>query len=196
MNKFSSVILAVVFTVLVSLSTFAQPAAQVKIGLINTGAFGDEKSGITKYISAVKKINADFASVQTELETMNNRLTALSKEIQAFQDQAAKGTVPIEKNAAQAKVDEAEKLQRDIKFKSEDAKARYEKRQQVDLGPVTDDIGKGIDEFAKKNGYGAIFDVSKLAENGILLFLADGADVTKEFVTFYNARTVTVAPPK
>jgi len=38
---------------------------------------------------------------------MNNRLTALSKEIQTVQDQAAKGTIPIDKNAAQAKVDEA-----------------------------------------------------------------------------------------
>src|SRR5260221_9405361 len=165
MTKFNSLILGIVFTILFSLSTFAQPAVQVKIALINTNAFVDEKAGITKYIAAVKKINFEFGPAQTELDTMNTRLTNLSKEIQTLQDQAAKGTVPIDKNAAQAKVDEADKLQRDIKFKSEDAKARYEKQQQIVLGPVMDDIGKGIDEFAKKNGYGAVFDVSKLAEN-------------------------------
>ena len=196
MKKISYVILAVLFAILFSLSVFAQPAAPLKIALINTNAFGDEKAGITKYVGAVKTINAQFALVQSELETMNNRLNTLAKEIQTAREQAASGKVPVDEKATQAKVDEAEKLQRDIKFKSEDAKARYEKQQQVILGPVMDDIGKGIDEFAKKNGFGAIFDVSKLADNGVLLFLADGADVTKEFIAFYNARPTPAATPK
>src|SRR5260370_36159905 len=131
MNKFSSVILAVIFAILFSLSAFAQPAAPLKIVLINTNAFGDEKTGLTKYIGAVKTVNAQLASVQTELETMNTRLNTLAKDIQTAREQVASGKVPVDEKALQAKVDEAEKLQRDIKFKSEDAKARYEKHQQA-----------------------------------------------------------------
>ena len=125
MKKFCSIIAAVIFTVLFSIPAIAQPTAPAKIVLINSFAFGDEKAGVTKYTDAVKRINAEFAPVQKELETMNTKLNTLAKEIQMIRDQSASGIVPMDQKAAQAKVDEAEKLQRDIKFKSEDAKARY-----------------------------------------------------------------------
>ena len=130
---------------------------------------------------------------------MNTKLQALAKEIQTLRDQAAGGKVPIDEKAAQAKVDEAEKLQRDIKFKSEDAKARYEKRQQAVIGPVMQDIGKALQEFAKQKGYMFIFDIAK-DDQGFLVAIGDEkADVTKDFVIFYNARpatTATTATPK
>jgi Skp family chaperone for outer membrane proteins len=185
-------------TALFAVSAFAQ-TAPVKIAVINTYAFGDEKAGITKYIGAVKTINAEFAPVETELQTMNTKLNGLAKDIQTLRDQASAGKVPIDEKAAQAKVEEAEKLQRDIKFKSEDAKARYERRQQAVMGPVMQDIGKALQEFAKTKGYTLIFDIAK-DENGFLLAIGDEkVDVTKDFITFYNARpatTATTATPK
>jgi Skp family chaperone for outer membrane proteins len=190
-----SLFLAALFAV----SAFAQTTAPVKIAVINTYAFGDEKAGITKYIGAVKTINTEFQPLQTELDTMNTKLNGLAKEIQTIRDQAAGGKVPIDEKAAQAKVDEAEKLQRDIKFKQEDAKARYERRQQAVMGPVMQDIGKALQEYAKQKGYTVIFDIAK-DEAGFLLAVGDEkADVTKDFITFYNARpaaTATTATPK
>ncbi len=195
-----SIFLAAVFSVSIfAQAGGAQPATAGKIVVINTYAFGDEKAGITKYIGAIKTLNAEFAPAQTELETMNTKLQALAKEIQTLRDQAAGGKVPIDEKAAQAKVDEAEKLQRDIKFKSEDAKARYEKRQQAVIGPVMQDIGKALQEFAKQKGYMFIFDIAK-DDQGFLVAIGDEkADVTKDFVIFYNARpatTATTATPK
>ena len=58
--------------------------------------------------------------------------------------------------------------------------------------PISKEIGKAIDEFAKKNGYSVIMDTSKLAD--AMLFYAEAADSTKDFVTFFNARTP-AAPP-
>jgi Skp family chaperone for outer membrane proteins len=185
-------------TALFAVSALAQ-SAPVKIAVINTYAFGDEKAGITKYIGAVKTINAEFAPVETELQTMNTKLNGLAKDIQTLRDQASAGKVPIDEKAAQAKVEEAEKLQRDIKFKSEDAKARYERRQQAVMGPVMQDIGKALQDYAKQKGYTLIFDIAK-DENGLLLAIGDEkVDVTKDFITFYNARpatTATTATPK
>ncbi len=193
-----SLFLAAVFSVSAIAQTGA-PATSGKIVVINTYAFGDEKAGITKYISAFKTLNAEFTPLENELQTMNTKLTALAKEIQTLRDQAAGGKVPIDEKAAQAKVDEAEKLQRDIKFKSEDAKARYERRQQAIIGPVMQDIGKALQEFAKQKGYMFIFDIAK-DDQGFLVAIGDEkADVTKDFVTFYNARpatTATTATPK
>jgi Skp family chaperone for outer membrane proteins len=190
-----SLFVAALFT----MSAIAQPAAPSKIAVINTFAFGDEKAGINKYVGAVKTINAEFAPVQTELETLSTKLNTLAKEIQTLRDQAAGGKVPIDEKAAQSKVDEAEKLQRDIKFKQEDAKARLERRQQAVMGPVMQDIGKALQEFAKQKGFTVIFDIAK-DEQGFLLAIGDDkADVTKDFIVFYNARpagTAATTTPK
>lgn len=199
MKRVSLSIVSVVFAAVFAVSSFAQnsgaaqPAGPVKIGIINTFAFGDEKAGITKYINALKAINTEFTPTQTELDTMNTRLTNLAKEIQVFRDQASTGKVPIDEKTVQAKVDEAEKLQRDLKFKQEDAKARYEKRQQVVIGPVMQDIGKALQDFAKQKGFTLLLDIAK-DEVGLVLAVGDEKiDVTKDFITYYNARPATTA---
>ena len=62
--------------------------------------------------------------------------------------------------------------------------------------PITQDISKAIEEFAKQQGYSAIFDVAKMAETGALLFLTETAEATNQFIVFYNARPATAAAPK
>ncbi len=199
MKRGSLFVVSLVFAAVFAVSSFAQnggaaqPAGPLKIGIINTFAFGDEKAGITKYINALKAINTEFTPTQTELDTMNTRLSNLAKEIQVFRDQATAGRVPIDEKTVQAKVDEAEKLQRDLKFKQEDAKARYEKRQQAVIGPVMQDIGKALQDFAKQKGFTLLLDIAK-DEAGLLLAIGDDKiDVTKDFITFYNARPATTA---
>lgn len=176
-----------------------QPAAPLKIGIINSNAFADEKAGITKFVNALKSLNAEFAPLQTELQTMGTRLNALAKEVQLFRDQAAGGKIPVDEKAAQAKYDEAEKLQRDIKFKEEDAKARYQRRFQAVMDPLQEDISKAANDFAKQKGYTFILDFAK-DNMGLLIAVGDDkVDVTKDFITYYNTRpatTATTAVPK
>jgi Skp family chaperone for outer membrane proteins len=190
------------FTALFAISAFAQAGAQSagagKIVVINTLAFDDPKAGagITKYVSAMNTLETEFKPVQTELETMSVKLQNLSKEIQTLN---GAGKVPVNQASVQAKIDEGEKLQRDLKFKQEDAKVRFEKRQQALLAPVMQDIYKAVSEFQKKNGYLLVLDISKMADNGTVLAMDETADVTKAFITFYNARpagTATAAAPK
>src|SRR5215207_8075958 len=95
-----SLFLAALFAV----SAFAQATAPVKIAVINTYAFGDEKAGITKYIGAVKTINTEFQPLQTELDGLNTKLNGLAKEIENLRQQASAGKVPIDEKTAQAKV--------------------------------------------------------------------------------------------
>ncbi|HLA94515.1 MAG TPA: OmpH family outer membrane protein, partial [Pyrinomonadaceae bacterium] len=95
-----------------------------------------------------------------------------------------------------AKQDEGEQLQRKLGYDKTDLEGAIAKRRKVLISPISQDIGKAIDEFGKKNGYAAVFDVSKMGDSGALLFLAESADVTKEFITFYNARPASATPPK
>lgn len=169
-------------TLLLSVLSNAQ-APSSRIGLVNSNGFGDEKTGITKYVNALKALKAEFTPLQTELTTMNARLKTLSTELDKL-----RGTAAATGAAAQAKVDEAEKLQRDIKFKADDATSRYSKREQVVLGPVLQSIGTGLQDFAKQKGYVLIFDPSR-DQNGFLIAIGDqSADITKEFILFFNAR--------
>lgn len=196
---------ALFLTALFAVSSFAQatgaPTANSgKIAVIVTYAFGDEKAGITKYINAEKALNAEFKPIDDELKTMNTKLQGLATEIENLRKLAATNPKAVDEKSAQAKVDEAEKLQRDMKFKADNAKISFEKRQQAVMGPVMQDIGKALQEFTKQKGYLMILDAGKLEESGILLGIGDEkVDVTKEFVTFYNARpatTATTAAPK
>lgn len=191
MNKFSSIFTSVFFTFLFSISALAQ-IAPVKIVFVNTDAFYDEKLGVTKLVIASKQLDAEFAVRIKELADGNVRLQAISKELESLQKLPA---VQANEVTFNAKRDEGERLQRELTYKKTDLESAIAKRREVLIAPISRDIGKGIDEFAKKNSYGAILDVSKLGESGILLFLAESADVTKEFITFFNLRpTPTVAP--
>ena len=112
-----------------------------------------------------------------------------------MQQQAAKGT-PIAPQTIQAKIDQLDQLKKQAQRETEDAQAAYQKRRQELFGPLQDDVGKALDAFAKARGITMILDGSQV--QGIL-YAADGLDVTKAFISEYNAKnpaTAAVTPPK
>jgi Skp family chaperone for outer membrane proteins len=192
MKTFRLFAVASVFAALFAVSAFAQ--TQVKIGLINTLAFDDAKEGITKYVTAMNNLETEFKPDNTTLQTLGTRIQNLQKEIEVFQKQIQEGKVPVDQKTVNAKVEEYDKLVREFKFKEEDAKARFQRREQALMGPLQQDIGKAMQEFAKQKGYTIILDVAKLGNAGLILAIGDDkADITKEFIVFYNARPAATA---
>ena len=62
------------------------------------------------------------------------------------------------------------------------------------MGPIRAEIGKALQDFANQKGYALILDAAKLDGAGLILaFDAAKVDVTKEFITFFNARPATTA---
>lgn len=195
MKSIRLIAVGIFLAAITTVSAFAQgttPASPSKIGIIDTGAFGDSKEGITKYIAAANQINTEFKPAVTELQNLGTRIENLEKELTVLQDQANKGTVPIDRNAANAKAEEYDKLKRDYKFKEEDLKAKIDRRQQAVLIPIMQDIYKAAQDYAKQKGFTMIIDITK---DDKLLFMAldEKADITKDFITFYNARPATTA---
>ena len=190
-------IFAAIFSVTASAQT-ATPAAP-RIVVIDTTAFGAQQGGITKYVNALTSLENEFKPAQNELNTMATRIETLQKEIEALRQQAATGKVPIDQNAAAKKVEELEKTQREAKFKQEDATARFERRRAEVLAPITQDIGKAIGEYSQQKGYDIVVDLSR-DEAAIFLWVNQAkTDITKEFITFYNARpagAATAAAPR
>ena len=191
MKTFRLIAVSAIFAAIFAVSAFAQTAA--KIGLINTQAFDDDKVGITKYVAALNSLDTEFKPVYTELQTMQTNLLALQKELNGYKEILDKGgKIPISDADVNKKVEALDKMDRELKFKTDDAKVRYQRREAAVLGPIRQDIGNAVQEYTKKNGYVLIIDVSK-DQTGMILGLDEAADVTKQFILFYNARPATTA---
>jgi len=199
MKTFCSIVAVFAFAAFFAVSAYAQAAATTpKIGIVNTGAF-DTKEGITKYVNAMNTLEVQMKPELTALQTMNNRIQALQKELEGFKKQLEDPSpkVPIDKTkiqaSAQTKYEEYQKLGLEFEYKQKEYKASLERRELSIMSPIRQDIGNALQEFGKKNGYMMILDASKLDQNGLLLAFDPKFDVTKEFITFFNTRPATTA---
>jgi len=197
MRKFNILGLCVLFAAMFAVSAQAQLPAAGKIGLVDTGAFFEDKpgAGIPKLKNAVQSVNAEFKKV-------NDDLTALSTQYQQKVDEYNKlknSTVPVDN--LQQKADAITDLETKIKRDQEDAKKRYDQRMGQVVDPINADIVKAMTDYAKQKGFAVILDGAKLEQAGVLLGFDDKYDITKDFITFYNGRTgaagttATTAPP-
>ncbi|MEP6786890.1 MAG: OmpH family outer membrane protein [Acidobacteriota bacterium] len=201
MKRISILAVSFVFAAVFAVSAFAQAGAQPapsKIGWIDTSAFADEKEGVTKYNNALKALQAEMKPRLTELQTIDTKIKTISDDLAKMQANTA---VPFDQKTALAKQDEGQKLQRDFDYKKKDYDAVLSKRSGEVLGPVSADISKAIQDFAKQKGYSVILDIAALANDNMIAILAmdASANVTKEFIAYYNTRpgtTATTTTPK
>ncbi len=160
----------------------AAPAAsaqlgEAKIALIDTGAFADEKQGIARMVAAVKRVEAQFQTVRTDLQGMRANLERLTKEIRDTQGVAAP-------DAIAKKTEQAEALDKEIKRKGEDAQANYQKAMRDALQPVQQDILKALEAYAKGRGITVIIDAAQVP----ILYATPNMDITAAFIADYNQR--------
>ncbi len=194
MKRFTTLVLSLVFAAVFAVSAFAQAGAQptlTKIGWIDTGAFADEKEGVTKYINALKALDNEMKPRVTELQGIQTKVQAIAKELDDWSKRPA--NVPVDQKAVLAKQDEGQSLQRTFEFKKKEYDAAVEKRSGEVLGPVSADISKAIQEFAKSKGYAVVLDIAALANANAILALDPSSNITKEFIAYYNARPATAA---
>ncbi len=186
MKTFRLMMVGAVLTGLFAVSASAQAAA-ANIAVINTLAFGADQGGITKYVNAQKRLDDEFKVENQQLTDIAKRINTLKEEIQKL-SAAVNPNVPVSTKSVNDKIAEHDNLTREYKFKQENAKAKYESRSEVVLGPVSEDIFNAMQVFAKQKGFAMILDAAKLDRAGLILAFDAKFDVTKEFITFYNAR--------
>ncbi len=192
MKSLFATVAGVVLCLTFAISASAQ-TGQLKIVVINTLEF-DGKDGIVKYTNAMTALENEFKPLDVELKALATKYENLGKELKVIQDQINAGTVPVNQQAAQTKLEEYQNLEIQIKRKQEDGKERFQRRQPQVLGPIQQDIGKAMQEFAAAKGYDLILDASMLDQQKILLaYIPNKVDVTKEFITFFNTRPATAA---
>jgi len=163
-----------------------------KIAVIFSEAFQDPKIGIAKFNVLQNQLVAEFKKPQDDL-------TAAAQRVQSLQDEITKlqgSTAPIDPKTIQAKVDQLDQLKKDSQRKLEDTQAAYQKRRTDLLTPLQEDVGKALDAFAKAHSITLIIDGSQVPG---VLFAAESMDVTKVFISEYNAKnpvTASTATPR
>lgn len=188
---------ALLATVAVSASAQQRPAAPAaapatqqatvavpdsKIAMIYSDAFMDPKTGIAKFNSLLSTLNREFQPRQTELQGLQTKINALTKEITDTQSVA-------DPNAIRAKRDQLEQLNIEFKRKGEDAEAAYTKRRQAIFLPLQQDIGKALEAFAKARGITVIVDGSQVP----VVYAADSIDITQAFINEFNSKNPATA---
>lgn len=197
MRKISMFAAAAVFAAMFTVAASAQTAAPAKIGLVNTSIFTNEKEGLKKVSAAVTQLNNRLRPMEQELTTLQTRIRTIEEDLRKLQ--AAAATAPINETTFTTKREEGAKLAREFEFKNKEYEAFREKVTNEILGPVNADIARALDEYAKQKGYMMIFDVVPLAQSSVLLSADASADITADFVAFYNARpagAATAANPR
>ncbi|HKE56190.1 MAG TPA: OmpH family outer membrane protein [Pyrinomonadaceae bacterium] len=153
-----------------------------KMALIYSADFQDPKNGITKFTSLVNTLNREFQPRQTELSTLQQKITTLGKEIESTQNVA-------DPKALAQKQEQLTQMQTELKRKGEDAQGAYDKRRQEIFGPLQEELGKALETFAKARGITVIVDASQVP----VLYAADSIDITKAFIADFNSKNPATA---
>lgn len=164
----------------------ARPAAgPANIAVIDSAAFADDKAGIARVMNAVRQLEAKYQPLRLELRGMRERLSTMRTDLQK------KAAIQDPKMTAQQR-DEAERLDIQIKRKTEDAQTSYQKESMAILEPLHKDIANSLAAYAQAKGISLLIDVNRVP----VIYAASSLDITKDFIAEYNRTHPATGAPR
>jgi len=193
--------LALALTVLVVArgSALAQAPAQTgasggqvpktKIAIIDVLAFRD---GIAELKVKYDKLQTEFAPRYRELEAMQSKLASQEKVLNENQN-----LTPQQAAKLQQEFQDGKKAYERLVQDSQDTAA---KREEQETGPTKEKLSKYLEQYCAKHGITYVFDGRALQETGVIIYAAQGANITDDFIKEYNKAfpdaSAKSAPPK
>jgi len=169
------------FAILAQTQTRPAPPP-ANIAIIDSSEFSDEKAGIARVRVAMQQIATKFDPLTAELRTMRERLNTMRSDIQ-------KKSQIQDANMTAQQTDEANRLEIQIKRKTEDAQTSYQKESAAVLNTLQSDIGNALTAYAQSRGITLLIDANRVP----IFYAAASLDITKDFINEYN-RTHPAAP--
>lgn len=154
-----------------------------KVAVIDSGMFQDEKQGITRVVTALKRLNVEFEPRIKELQN-------LDQQIQTAEASLQKAAPVQDPKVTQQQQDKIDAMKKDLQRKNEDYQAAAKKRLDDVRGPLYDDIGKALTAYAKAKGITLILDVNQVQG---LFVMSDAVDITAAFIADYNSKNPATA---
>lgn len=158
-----------------SAETVTPPAAPANIGIIDSSAFSDEKTGIARVMNAMKQLETKYQPLRAEIRGMRERLSTMRSDLQK------KRAIQDARTTAQ-QAEEADRLELQIKRKAEDAQASYQKDSMATLDPLQKDIANALNAYAQAKGITLVLDANRVP----IIYAATSLDITRDFISDYN----------
>jgi Skp family chaperone for outer membrane proteins len=187
MKTLRLIAVSMVFAALFAVSAMAQTSPSAKIALISTDQFYNPQGGITKIISAYKRLNDEMKPMADQINAKISQFDTLKKSYDTLVENAQKN-IPVKAEDVQSKRDQLQTLQTEIKRMQEDLKAKSEKREVEIMEPISKEIGDSLQAYAKQKGYTLVLDIGRMYNAQMVLYIDETTNITKEFITFYNAK--------
>jgi Skp family chaperone for outer membrane proteins len=150
-------------------------AAPGNIAVIDSTAFSNDKTGITRVMNAIKALEVKFQPLRTELRGMRDRLGTMRADIDK------KKTIQDQRMTAQ-QVEAANQLEIQIKRKAEDAQVSYQRESLAALEPLQKDIASALTAYSQSRGISLLIDLNRVP----VIYAAPTLDITRDFIADYN----------
>lgn len=133
----------------------------------------------------LEALQKKFEPTQTQLNTLNQEVENLKKQLQTQNDK-------LNEQTRSEMVKNIETKQKSLQRQVEDAQAEFQGQQNEIANRIGGKLLEVLDKFAKQNGYSMIIDVS--SQQSPVLWAAQNTDVTQEIVNSYNTQSGVPAP--
>ncbi len=147
-----------------------------KIAFVNTAAFGE---GIGELKILYDKMNAEFASRMSEMESMKSA-------IEAKQEQLNKNGAKLTPQQARKLQEDIEQLTKEGKRKQEDTQVDIQKREAEMTGATYGKINEFLNKYVTEKGITIVFSTLAVAEANLILYIDPKAEITQDFIASYN----------
>lgn len=158
------------------------PTAATKMGIVAIQqAIANTNEG-KKELDALQQ---RFSPKQVELKNQNDEVEKLKQQLQAQGDK-------LSEDARASQLRSIETKQKTLQRNLEDAQTEYQQAEQEVVNRLGTKMLKVLEQYALKNGYAVIMDVSN--PQTPVLYAAESTNITKELVDAYNAQSPVAAP--
>lgn len=159
----------------------AKAPALARVAYVNSNAFLDPATGIKQLVKVTQALELEFSPQQQELTLLQEKLRTIVAEINKLNSAATPDAKALEEKQTAGLA-----IQKEFQTKQQSSQQAFQKRQQELQGPVSLELGKELRVFAQERDITMLFDLAKLGD--ALLDAKPEADLTGDFVAFYNAK--------
>jgi Skp family chaperone for outer membrane proteins len=190
--KFLRLIALLVFPAVCSISALAQIPTPGQAGQAQKPVTSSGKPGVIRCINTSQfregilelKIKRD--KLNTEFDPKNQKLTNMQNEITSLENELQKQGDALTPQTREQKMRRLESLKRDYQYTADDTSAAAAQRWKDETAIIFDKMDKFFKDFAAKRNITIVVDIAAAAQSQVVLYVAPGMNVTKEFIDEYN----------
>jgi Skp family chaperone for outer membrane proteins len=135
---------------------------------------------------ALEALQKKYEPEQTHLKALNDEIENLKKQLQNDGPKLSQS----EGASRQQTIDTKDKQ---LQLEAQDASTREQSDLQDTFAKIADKVGKVMVDYAQKQGFTAIMDMS--GQQTTVLWYTQGADITQAVIEAYNASTPSITAP-